>query len=178
MLARLTLNTLALAVGAAFLAGSALAQQTAAPTAQHHHHQAAASTIEVEAAWARPTVEGQQVGGGFLTLKNTGPGADKLIGGSTPVAERLELHMMRMDGNVMRMDEVPAIELPAGQSVEFKPGGYHLMFRGLKAPLKLGSSVPVTLKFEKAGELKLQMKVLRAPAAHMHEDAGQQHEHH
>jgi periplasmic copper chaperone A len=123
----------------------------------------AVAQVKVDKAWARPTVAGQQGGGGFMTMQS--PVADKLIGGSTPAAERLELHTMSMEGDVMKMREVASIDLPAGQKVDLKPGGLHVMFIGIKEPLKLGSKVPVTLKFEKAGEVKVDFEVMSRPAA-------------
>jgi copper(I)-binding protein len=128
---------------------------------------AAAAQVKVEGAWARPTVAGQQGGGGFLTL--TSPVADRLLGGSTPVAERFELHSMTMKGDVMEMRQVQAIDLPAGRSVKLEPGGLHVMFLGLKQPLAAGSKLPVTLRFEKAGEVKVEFDIAaRAPAGGHH----------
>lgn len=118
--------------------------------------------VKVEAAWARPTVPGQQGGGGFMTLHSER--ADRLLGGSTPLAERFELHSMSMQGDVMQMRQVEAIALPAGQKVELKPGGLHVMFIGLKQPLTQGSKVPVTLRFERAGDVKVEMAVMSRPA--------------
>jgi periplasmic copper chaperone A len=126
--------------------------------------------VKIDNAWARPTVQGQQGGGGYMTLQS--PTADKLLSGSTPVAERFELHTMAMQGDVMTMREVKAIDLPAGQKVELKPGGLHVMFIGIKEPLKLGSKVPVTLKFEKAGDVKVEFEVMSRPVA-----SAQKHEH-
>jgi periplasmic copper chaperone A len=133
---------------------------------------AAMSQVTIDKAWARPTVAGQQGGGGFMTLQS--PVADKLLSGSTPVAERFELHTMAMEGDVMKMREVKSIDLPAGQKVELKPGGLHVMFIGIKEPLKLGSKVPVTLKFEKAGEVTVEFEVKSRPAASGHGE----HKHH
>jgi periplasmic copper chaperone A len=124
---------------------------------------AAQAQVKVDQAWARPTVAGQQGGGGFLSMSS--PMADRLISGSTPLAERFELHTMAMKGDVMEMRQVDAIELPAGQTVQLKPGGLHVMFIGLKQPLALGSKVPVTLKFEKAGEVKVEFDVVSRPPA-------------
>ena len=121
----------------------------------------AIAQVKVEGAWARPTVPGQQGGGGFLTL--TSGAGDRLLGGTTPVAQRFELHTMSMKGDVMEMRQLEAIELPAGKAVEFKPGGLHVMFIGLAQPLALGSKVPVTLKFEKAGEVKVDFEVASRP---------------
>jgi len=121
----------------------------------------AIAQVKVEGAWARPTVPGQQGGGGFLTI--TSSAGDRLVGGSTPAAQRFELHTMAMKGDVMEMRQLEAIELPAGKAVEFKPGGLHVMFIGLAQPLALGSKVPVTLKFEKAGEVKVDFEVASRP---------------
>jgi periplasmic copper chaperone A len=127
----------------------------------------AAAQVKVEGAWARPTVPGQQGGGGFVTL--TSAGADRLVGGSTTAAQRFELHSMAMKGDVMEMRQVDAIELPAGKAVKLEPGGLHVMFIGLKQPLAIGSKVPVTLKFEKAGEVKVEFDVMSRPASpHKH----------
>lgn len=124
---------------------------------------ASLAQVKVGHAWARPTVPGQQGGGGFLSV--TSVSADRLVGGSTPLAERFELHTMSMKGDVMEMRQVDVVELPAGKTVEFKPGGLHVMFIGLKQPLALGGKVPVTLKFEKAGEVKVEFAVTSRPPA-------------
>jgi periplasmic copper chaperone A len=153
----MTLHKLSFAVATLLLAGAATAQVT------------------IHNAWARPTVPGQQGGGGFMTLQS--PVADKLLSGSTPVAERFELHTMAMEGDVMKMREIKAIDLPAGQKVELKPGGLHVMFIGIKEPLKLGSKVPVTLKFEKAGEVKVEFEVMSRPQNKADTKAGT-HKHH
>ena len=122
----------------------------------------ALAQVKVEGAWARPTVPGQQGGGGFMTLHSER--ADRLLGGSTPLAERFELHTMTMQGDVMEMRQVDTIDLPAGQRIELKPGGLHVMFIGLKRPLTVGSKLPVTLRFERAGEVKVEMTVMAKPA--------------
>lgn len=121
----------------------------------------ALAQVKVDSAWARSTVSGQQAGGGFMTLQSAA--ADRLLGGTTPVAERLELHTMTMEGDVMKMRQIERIDLPAGQRVELKPGGLHVMFIGLKQPLAVGAKVPVTLRFEKAGEVKIEMTVTSRP---------------
>jgi len=121
-------------------------------------HSYQAGDIKIGHPWARPTVSGQQAGGGFLKLTNAGK-ADRLLGASADFAERIELHTMKMDGDVMRMRQVEAIDIPAGQTVELKPGGLHLMFMGLKQPLAKDSRVPMKLKFEKAGEVTVEVKV-------------------
>ncbi len=129
------------------------------------HAQAAATGLKVEAPWARPTVQGQAAGGGFLRIVG-GPAGDKLVAASADIAGRVELHTMSMDGNVMRMRQVDAIDVPAGKTVDLAPGGLHVMFMDLKTPLKTGSSFPLTLKFEKAGAVQVDVKVQpAAPAA-------------
>ncbi len=125
----------------------------------------APATLKVEQPWTRPTVVGQQAGGAYLTLHNAAATSDRLLGGSTPAAERVEVHEMRMDGNVMRMREVAAIELPPGKPTKLEPGGLHLMLMGLKAPLKAGDKVPLKLRFEKAGEVEVVFVVQARPAA-------------
>ena len=112
---------------------------------------------KVEDAWARPTVSGQAGGGGFLKI--TSPTADRLVAATAPVSKTVELHTMQMDGNVMRMRQVPAIDIPAGQTVELKPGGLHVMFIGLTQTLKDGATFPLKLRFEKAGEVEVEVKV-------------------
>jgi hypothetical protein len=131
--------------------------------------------IKIGHPWARPTVAGQMAGGGFLKLTNAGK-ADRLIGASADFTERVELHTMKMDGDVMRMRQVEAIDIPAGQTVELKPGGLHLMFMGLKQPLAKDSRVPLKLKFEKAGEVTVEVKVESASSAAAEAAAGQ-HKH-
>ena len=134
--------------------------------------QAALAAPKVEAAWARPTVKGQPAGGGFLRIDNSGGPADRLIGASAgTAAAAVELHSMSMDGDVMRMRRVEAIDVPADGKVELKPGGLHLMLMGLTAPLESRSVVPLTLRFEKAGDVQVQMMVGPAPAGEpkMHE---------
>lgn len=116
-------------------------------------------TVQALDAWARPTVAGQPVGGAYLRLQNTGGAADRLLGASTSVAERVELHSMQMSGDVMRMRQVDAIELPAGATVDLAPGGLHLMLMGLKAPLRAGERLPLVLRFEKSGEVKTELVV-------------------
>jgi len=115
--------------------------------------------VKVDGAWARPTVTGQAGGGGFLKITG-GAAADKLVSASAEVSKSVELHTMVMEGDVMRMREISAIDVPAGKTVELKPGGLHVMFIGLTKTLKNGDSFPLTLRFEKAGEVKVEMKVM------------------
>lgn len=121
-------------------------------------HEFKLGAIEIAHPNARPTAAGQSVGAGYLKLVNKGV-ADRLISATTPAASAVELHSMSMDGNVMKMRQIDAIDLPAGQTVELKPGGLHLMLMGLKAPLKDGDRLPMTLKFEKAGTVEVSVLV-------------------
>lgn len=133
----------------------------ASPALAHAgHHAAAHQTITISNAWARETAPAQVNGGAFLTLTNKGDAPDRLVSASSPVAPTVQLHTMSMDGGVMRMRELPeGIPVPAKGVVELKPGGLHIMFIGLKAPFKPGQTVALTLRFEKAGVVKVAMPV-------------------
>jgi hypothetical protein len=129
--------------------------------------------IDIGHPYARPTREGQMVGAGYLKLANKGP-VDRLVSATSPAAGSVEIHSMSMEGDVMKMRQVDAIEIATGQTVELKPGGYHLMLMGLKAPLKVGEKFPLTLKFEKSGEVVVTVNVeepkskSEATGAHKH----------
>jgi copper(I)-binding protein len=123
-----------------------------------HAQEAKVGSIKIENAYTRSTVPGQQVAGGFMKIENKG-GVDQLISASSPVAGEVQLHEMAMEGNVMKMRQVKDIAVPAGATVELKPGGLHLMFMNIKAPLAAGETVPVKLKFAKAGEVEVKMPV-------------------
>ncbi len=138
---------------------AALALATLAAQAQEFK----LGAITIGRPYARATAAGQPVGGGFMKFSNAG-GGDRLVSASADVSKSVELHMMKMEGDVMQMRQVEAIELAAGQTVELKPGGYHVMFIGLKAPLKAGDKFPLKLKFEKAGEVVVTVNV-EAPGA-------------
>jgi copper(I)-binding protein len=142
------------------LAVAAIVSTTAAAA-----HEFQLGALKIDHPWARPTLPGQSAGGAYLSVQNGGPTADRLLGGSTPAAARVEVHEMRMDGDVMRMREMAALELPAGKMVTLAPGGLHLMLMGLKAPLKLGDKLPLKLRFDKAGEIEVMLHVENKPAA-------------
>lgn len=122
-------------------------------------HAQSKGDLEIEKPWARATAPGAAVGGGYLVIRNKGAAGDRLVGVSSPVSARVEIHEMAMEKDTMRMREVKGVDVPAKKSVEFKPGGYHLMLIELKAPLKQGDKVPVTLRFEKTGEVKTELVV-------------------
>lgn len=142
----MTSTRFATALGLALVAGLAQAQTT------------------VTDAWARGTVPQQQGTGAFMRITSASGG--RLVGVASPVAGIAEIHEMKMEGGVMKMAAIPSLELPAGQPVELKPGGYHLMLMGLKQQLKGGETLPLTLTIEaKDGrketlELKLPIRAL------------------
>jgi copper(I)-binding protein len=125
-----------------------------------------AGAIVITQPWSRAALRGGS-GAAFLTLRNTGAEPDRLLGASTPAAGRVELHSMVRDGDVMRMREQPAIDLPPGQEVVLRPGGLHIMMLGLAQPLDRGATLPLTLRFERAGEVAIDVAVQAAGAAAM-----------
>jgi copper(I)-binding protein len=127
--------------------------------------------VEIERPWIRATAPGVKIAAGYLTVRNKSSSADRLVGGTSPVAARVETHVHIKDGDVLRMREVKGYEVPANGTLELKPGGAHLMFVEVKQPLKEGDKVPVTLRFERAGEITLNFDVGRLaapPAQHKH----------
>ena len=132
----------------------------------------AQAQVAIEKPWLRATAPGARVAGGYMTISNQGA-ADKLVSVSSPAAARVEMHVHVNDNGVMKMREVPGYDVPAKGAFELKPGGAHLMFMEPKRPFKEGDKLPVTLKFEKAGEVKAEflvggMGATAAPGHHMH----------
>lgn len=133
-----------------------------------------ADSVQVSNVWMRATAPGQKVAGGFMDL--TANADMRLVGGSSLVCGRVELHTMRMEGGMMVMRQVPDIPLPKGQTVSLKPGGLHIMCIDLKQPLKPGERVPVSLQLRSSGgqeqRLQLEAEVRAAgegrPMQHMH----------
>ena len=115
--------------------------------------------VQVKDAWVRSTVAGQKGSGAFMTV--TAQTALRLVGVSSPMAGIAEVHEMKMDGDVMKMRPVPALDLPAGKAVQLKPGGYHVMLMDLKQPLVNGSTLPLSLRFEdaKGHESRVELKL-------------------
>ena len=143
-----------LALGSLMVSGAALAHADAAH-------------VKADNVWARASVQGQQASGAFMRLTAQEP--LKLVGVETSAAAVAEVHEMKMDGDVMRMRAIEALELPKGVAVDLKPGGYHLMLQQLKAPLVKDTQVPITLVFKDAkgavSRLSLQVPVrMAAPA--------------
>lgn len=118
--------------------------------------------------WTRATPPKAMAGGGFVEIKNAGSEDDRLIAASSPVAAKTELHEMAVKDGIMVMREKKGgIEVPAGETVALKPGGFHIMFMGLKEPIVKGTQVPVKLTFEKAGEVEIKLDVAKIGAKSM-----------
>jgi copper(I)-binding protein len=119
-----------------------------------------AGALVINQPWSRATAGGAKVGAGYMTITNNGSQPDRLVGGSLPQAEKVEVHEMRLENNVMTMRPVPGgLEIKPGQTVKLEPGGYHVMFMQLKEPLKQGEVLKGELTFEKAGTVSVEYKV-------------------
>lgn len=125
---------------------------------------AAAADVKVKDAWARASAGTARAGGAFMTIVNTGTVDDRLVAAEAPVSESTELHTHIHEGSVMRMRQVDEIAVPAGETVQLKPGGLHVMFMGLNEPLREGQTFDLELTFEKAGAVTVPVRVL-APGA-------------
>ena len=123
--------------------------------------------------WVRATVPQQQASGAFMTLTATQP--SRLVEARSPVAGVVEIHEMTMDGSVMKMRAVPAVELPAGKPVALKPGGYHVMLMSLNRTLKEGEVVPITLVVETGG--RRETLEVKAPVRPLNASSGGGHSH-
>ncbi|MDS9470009.1 copper chaperone PCu(A)C [Paracoccus sp. MBLB3053] len=159
---------------AAFLAALICAAPVTA-LADHTHGAAEAQVLgdlAISDGFTRAMLPNAPVAGGFLSIANNGTQDDRLISASSDRAGEVQIHEMAMQGHVMKMRELPdGLAIPAGQTVELKPGGYHLMFLQVKTPFAEDESVPVTLVFEKAGSTEIELPVGPADAkaaAHGH----------
>ena len=118
--------------------------------------------LEIKTPWARATPGHAENGAAYLTIVS--PTADRLTAVSSPVAKKVELHTMSMQGGVMKMRPLAAIDIPAGQPVTLSPGGMHMMLEGLTQPLREGQSFPLTLSFDHAGPQQVTVAIERAGA--------------
>jgi periplasmic copper chaperone A len=117
-------------------------------------------TIAIDKPWTRATPKGATVAGAYMTLRNKGPAPDRLVGGSSAVAGRFEVHSMAMEGGVAKMRPVEGgLEIKPGETIELKPGSFHVMLTGLKQPLEKGQKVKATLEFAKAGKVDVEYAV-------------------
>jgi hypothetical protein len=121
----------------------------------------AIAQVTVTDPWTRATAPGARIAAGYMTIRNAGKTPDKLVSASSPAAEKVETHLTVKDGDIFRMREVKGYDIPAGGSFELKPGGAHLMLVNVKAPLKEGDKVRLTLRFQNAGEVKTLLRVGR-----------------
>jgi len=149
------LKMLALGAGMMLISAAALAQS---------------GNVRITDAWARATPGGAQTAAAYVSMESTS--GDKLTGVSTPAAQKAEIHSMTMDNGVMKMRQVDGIDLPPGQKVTLKPGGYHIMLTGLAKPLEAGQSFPLTLDFAKAGAKQVTVSVEKVGAMGPGEPAG------
>ena len=117
----------------------------------------ALAQVTVGEPWVRATVAAQKATGAFMTLTSTQNA--KLVGVSSPAAGVVEVHEMKMENDMMKMRQVPALDLPAGKPVKLAPGGYHLMLLELKQPLKDGDKIPLTLEIEDAQKVRSKLQV-------------------
>ena len=116
-------------------------------------------SLAISGPWSRATPKGAQTAIGYMTIKNNGTTTDRLIGGSFDVAETFELHSMVMENGIAKMRELNGVEIKPGQTIEFKPGGSHVMFVNLKHPLSKGEHVKGTLVFAHAGTVQIEYNV-------------------
>jgi hypothetical protein len=126
-------------------------------------------SLDISGPWSRATPKGASVAAGYLTIKNTGTTVDRLVGGSSDVAPKFEVHEMSMDNGVMKMRPLKGgLEIKPGETVELKPQGLHAMFVGLEKPVKQGDHIKATLVFEKAGKIDVDFDVtgMGGPAGH------------
>jgi copper(I)-binding protein len=148
-------------IGRNLLIASALAAAVVAPAAAHEFK---AGELQIKHPWSRATVPAAKVGGGYFTVVNPTNVADRLLGATAEVAQKVEIHRMDMKDGVITMRAVTdGLEVPAKGELTLQPGkeggGYHLMFMSLKKPLVEGEKIPGTLRFEKAGTVSVEFAV-------------------
>ena len=124
--------------------------------------------LQVSHAWIRATPPGAEVAAAYLDVRNTGKEKDRLIGASTPAAERVELHVMSHEGGVMKMREVQGLDVPARKHLVLSPGGAHLMLVGPRKNFAKGQRIPLVLRFERGGDVNVQLEVRTVAPAKPH----------
>ncbi|MEL0105366.1 MAG: copper chaperone PCu(A)C [Rhodospirillales bacterium] len=135
------------------------------------------SGIHIMKPWSRATPPGAANGAAFMVIMNKSHQADRLVRASSDIAKKTELHTHKMDGDIMRMRHVDSIPVDAGGSATLKPGGYHVMFFGLKKPLVKGETFSVTLEFEHAGKKTVDVTVQKIGAMKSKSSSGAHHHH-
>ena len=128
--------------------------------------------LAIHQPWARASIGQAQAGAAYVTVMNKGSLPDRLVAVEGEVANRVELHTHMMDGGVMKMRQVEAIEVAPGEPAVLKPGGLHIMLMGLKAPLVKGESFPLTLVFERAGRVEIEVSIGEGTAMEHQMDHG------
>jgi copper(I)-binding protein len=139
-----------------------------------HAHSAdfTAGPLEINDLWVRGSVPGQTNGAGYMQIKNPSGASDRLLSAQSEAATRLELHTVLTENGVAKMRQVEGVDIPAKGSAKLTPGGFHLMFLQLTGPFKQGDLIPVVLKFEKAGEVRVNFTV--KPSTYNPGSAGEQ----
>ncbi len=141
----------------ALVVAAGLAAMLLSPVSAHEY---SVGSLKIGHPWARATPKGASIGGGYMKITNTGNTPERLVGGSTDIASRFEIHEMSMDNGVMKMRAASkGLEIKPGQTIEFKPGGNHVMFVGLKRPLEKGGHLKASLQFEKAGKVDVDFTI-------------------
>jgi copper(I)-binding protein len=131
---------------------------------QAHAQTSGANAMVVENAWARATPVGAKTGAVYMTLVNNGAIPDRLLGVTTPVADKVQIHKVSEENGVSSMRELLTIDITPGAKIIFNPGDTHVMLVGLKQPLKEGQTIPLTLDFEKAGKVDVIATVAKVGA--------------
>jgi copper(I)-binding protein len=156
---------------------SVAAAACAATGAAAHEYKVGA--IDIGHPWSRPTPKDANIAGGYLTITNKGKTADRLIGGSSPVANQIEVHeIVDVDGMAKTRPVANGIEIKPGKTVELKPGALRIVLLGLKEPLQVGQKIKGTLVFEKAGPVEIVYNVEENPGAAVSGVNGVAHKHH
>lgn len=135
-------------------------------------HDYALKNLRIINATARATPPGARTGGAYLTIENRGKGNERLVRVASPVADSAQLHLMRVEGGMMRMRDVTSVGIPADSAMTLAPGGYHVMLVGLKRPLVAGDTFPLALTFEKAGTIEVMVTVTALDASSASPAAG------
>ncbi|MEM8877129.1 MAG: copper chaperone PCu(A)C [Pseudomonadota bacterium] len=165
--------------GLAALSASAVIAGTALMDVPAQAKEYSLGTLKIDTPWTRATPGGAKMGGGYTTITNTGSEPDRLVSASTDASARVEIHEMGMTEGVMKMRELEGgLEIPPGETVSLEPGGFHVMFMGLNAPLKQGEAIEVTLQFEKAGEIAVMMPIAAVGAKTPDGKGGMDHSDH
>lgn len=122
-------------------------------------HEYKKGDLRVGHPWTRATPPGAKVAAGYLSVRNSGSQPDRILGASSPAAERVELHIQVREGDILKMREVKSVEVLPGRERMLRPGNLHVMLVNLRKPLVRGESIPLTLRFERAGEIAIELEV-------------------